>query len=166
MKNSIKTILVTLLSIVIIIGCKNDKPVKLKTEAEIYSEMKKSLDSFINQAASAVSIHRIKKVAKRIDQIGVSEELVLDTLPDNSKITYKKVNGKLEFYLKDEVTAIQLYSVHVKESLSGTVVALELFENVRRRHCEHVRKVCNDPELTFTEVQKLMCELEIKLWCN
>lgn len=147
-------------------ACKNDTPVKMKTEAEIYSEMEKSIDSFINQAAAAVSINRIKKVAKRIDQIGVSEELVLDTLPDNSTIAYKKVNGKLEFYLKDAISITQLYAANVKESLSGAVVALELFENVRRTKCEHVRKVCNDPDLTFTHVQKLMCELEINFWCN
>jgi hypothetical protein len=166
MKYTTVTFVIACLLACSLYACKNDKPVKIKTEAEIYSEMEKSIDSFINQAASAASISRIKKVAKRIEQIGVTEELVLDTLPDNSKITYKKVSGKLEFYLKDAISTTQLYSANVKESLSGAVVALELFENVRRRNCEHVRKVCNDPDLTFTHVQKLMCKLEINFWCN
>lgn len=147
-------------------SCKNDKPVEMKTEKEIYSEIEKRIDSFINLSVSVSSVNRIKKLAKRIEQIGVSDELVLDTLPDDSKIAFKRIDGRLEFYLNDAISAVRLYSVNVKESISGAVVALEIHENLRRRNCEHWRTVCADPTKNPTEAYKQECELMIKLWCN
>jgi hypothetical protein len=147
-------------------SCKSDEPVKTITKNEIYSEIEKRLDSFMDRSVAVTSIDRIKMLAKRIDQIGASNELVLDTLPDDSKIGFKRIGGKLEFYLKDETSISQLYSVHAKESLSGAVVALELYENTRRRNCEHWRKICNDPDLNPREIDKLMCKLYIKYWCK
>ena len=149
-----------------ICSCKNDKSSKTKTEEEIYSGIEKKIDSFVNESIPAFSINRMKKVAKRIEQTSSSEEFVLDTLPDNSNIAFKKINGNLEFYLKDGVSITQLYSVHLKESLRPDAVAIELFDSMKRRKCEHWIKICNNPEFPLSHEDKLLCKLYISFYCN
>jgi hypothetical protein len=166
MKYTIVTIVLACFLACSMFSCKNEKPVKMKTETEIYSEILKRMDSFINQSVAVSSVNRIKKLAKRIEQIGVSDELILDTLPDDSKIAFKRVNGRLEFYLNDAISTAQLYSVNVKESISGAVVALEIHERLRQRNCEHYRTVCADPTKNPRETDKDECALMIEYWCN
>lgn len=166
MKYTIVTLILACFLACFLYSCKNEKPVEMKTQEEIYAAIAKRIDSFIDQSVSVSSIERIKKLAKRIDQIGVSDGLVLDTLPDDRKIAFKRVDGKLEFYVNDAISTAQLYSVNVKESISGAVVALGIHESLRRRECEHWRTVCADPTKNPRETDKQECELMLKYWCN
>ena len=136
-------------------------------EDKIYSGIEKRLDSFVNRSEILTfSFNRIKKVAGRIEETGTIEELVIDTLPDNSTIAFKKINGNIEFYHKDGVSIKQLYSVQLRESLRAEAVAIELFDRVKREKCEHWTKICNNPEFPLSHEDKLMCKLYINFYCK
>jgi hypothetical protein len=130
------------------------------------SRMQEKIDSFVNGPIAAFSITRLKKLVKRIEQIDTSEQLALDTLPDNRVIAYKKINGNREFYINDGNSIIRLYSEQVKESIRAEAVAIELFETERKRECARWTKNCNDPEFPLSPEDKLVCTLNINLYCK
>jgi len=160
-----KYTLATYIMVCLIFSCRDNDEYRIKTDDEISSKMKKGIDSFVNDLA-AFSITRIKKVAKRIDQIGPTEELALDTLPDESILAYNKINGNLEFYLKTGQSIIQLHSEQLKESIRADAIAIELFDAMKRRKCEHWTKICKNTEFPLSHEDKLLCELNINFYCK
>ena len=128
--------------------------------------MKQKIDSFSNESLAAFSITRIKKVAKKIEQIGTIEESVLDTLPDKSVLGYKKIDGNTEFYLADGTSIITLHSEHIKSSLRADATAIELFETMKRRKCAEWIQYCKNPDFPLSPEDKLLCDININFYCR
>lgn len=147
-------------------SCKNEQSYKVKIEDEIYSRLEKKTDSFINQSSAVFSISRIKKLAKRIEQPALNEELVLDTLPDNSTLLFKKINDSSIFYLKDAISMKQLYTANKKELANVYEVIFIVFDKMKQMKCEHWKEICNNPEFPLSHEDKFLCELNIGFYCR
>ncbi len=166
MKRSIVPIVMTCILSCSILSCNFDNLFKLKMEDAIYNRVEAKIDSFANDYVSTFSLSRVKKVEERINQIGLRDEVVLDTLPDNTLLVFNKINGLSKLYLKDNVSVIEVYSTNRNISDNSRSAIFESYEGMKRKLCEHWRKVCSDPELTFTHEQKLECKLYLTFYCN
>jgi hypothetical protein len=165
-KEKMKHTVVVLLIGYMLFSCRDGNTSRLKTEKEVYSKLKKRIDSFANEALPAFSITRIKKVAKRIEQIDTLEALILDTLADKRILAYKKIDGRSDFYLTDGTSIIQLHSQQVRPSLRADATAIELFETMKRRKCAEWIQYCNSPDFPLSPEDKLLCDLNISFYCK
>jgi hypothetical protein len=147
-------------------ACKNDNASKQTIETDLYTRIEKKIDSFSTNTIPAFSIDRIKKVAIRIEQTPSDIEQVLDTLPDNSTIGLKQINGNWVYYHKVKSAITELYSIKEHEAKTAAIVAFLLFEKMKRENCEHWREICNHPEFPLSPEDKLLCKINIAFYCN